>query len=287
MEEVEVAAAVGAGVVLVVVASVLVRRRGSGETQSVAGYRRALDVLGQVAEGEHRPRQPGPGGPSGPGAPTAAPSGRPDRMAPGRLDDVQTEAGGRRSALAPDEGLARRDRSLLVMEHPARRVGPALAVLVAAVAVGGGAAFFIVRSHHSTRPPKQATTTGSRGHTATRHEPTKRNLATRQSTAPAPPSRYLASSSTGSSATYAPATSTYSLTVGASTGDCWMSVTSASGTTLLAKTFAPGAPATITLTGHSTVVLGAPRAARLEIDGAPVVLPSATGVPYTVTISPA
>ena len=284
MEEVEVAAALGAVAVLVVIASLLVRRRASRETQSVAGYRRALDVLGQVAEGEHRPRQPGPGAPDGPWGSRSAPPERPGRMAPGRLDGVHTEAAVRRSSVAPDEGLARRDRSLLVMEHPARKLGPTLAVLVVAVAVGG-AAYLIVRSHHSTRPPAQAAS-GSRGRTTTRHEPTTHKRAKKQ-TSTAPPSRYLASSSTGSSATYAPATSSYSLTVGASTGACWMSVTSASGKTVLAQTFAPGASATISLAGRSTVVLGAPKSASLEIDGAPVVLPSATGVPYTVTISPA
>lgn len=286
MEEVEVAAALGAVAVLVVIASLLVRRRASRETQSVAGYRRALDVLGQVAEGEHRPRQPGPGAPSGPGAPRSALPERPDRMAPGRLDGVLAQAPGRRSGVAPDEGSVRRDRSLLVMEHPARKLGPTLAVSVVVVAVVGGAAYLIVRSHHSTRPPTQAATTGSRGHTKTSHEPTTHKRAKRQ-TSTAPPSRYLASSSTGSSASYAPATSSYSLTVGASAGSCWMSVTSASGKTVLAQTFAPGASTTISLTGRSTVVLGAPKAARLEIDGAPVVLPNATGVPFTITISPA
>jgi hypothetical protein len=293
MEEVDVAAALAAGIVLVVIVSVLVRRRGSGETQSVAGYRRALDVLGQVAEGEHRPRQTGPGGQRAvpadqravPADQRAVPAERTSRSVPPQFDDVGTEMGQRRGAAAPGQRLARRDRSLLVMERPARRIGPSLAVLAVVAAAGGGAAYVVVRAHHTTRPPKQATTTSARRHT--RHEPTKHERTTRGKATTTSPSRYLAASSTGSSATYAPATSTYSLTVGASTGACWMSVTSASGKMVLAQTFAPGASATVTLTGDATILLGAPKAARLSIDGAPVVLPSATAVPYTITLLPA
>lgn len=279
MEDVEVAVAVGTCIVLVAIVSVLVRRRGSRETQSVAGYRQALDVLGQVAGGERETRRHG--SPTS-GVPRVEAHESPSAAAPPRFDDVETETSQRRSTAARGTP-ARRDRSLLVMERPARRLGAPLAALLLIVVAGGAAAYLIVRAHRPTHPPKQPASTHSRSHTP----PAAGHKAAQQTTTTTGPPRYTAVSSTGSSAVYAPATSTYSLRIGATTSDCWMSVTSASGTTVLAQTFAPGASASLSLTGHSTILLGAPRSAKMSIDGVPVELPGGIQGPYTVTLSPA
>jgi hypothetical protein len=55
---------------------------------------------------------------------------------------------------------------------------------------------------------------------------------------------------------------------------------------VLAQTFAPGASASLSLTGHSTIVIGAPGAAKVSITGVPVVLPGGAGGPLTVTLVP-
>ncbi len=275
MEAVEVVAALGAGIVLVVIVSVLVHRRRSGEAQSVAGYRRTLDVLGQVAEGEAggaRSLEPPTSHP-----PKATPYERSSEAARARSSDPASGAVDRWGT------AARRDRSLLAMEHPAHRFGAPLAALLVVLVVAGGAAYLVVRTHHVTPASKQSTSAGSRRRTPS----TKRKHTAHTSPTTTAPHRYTAVSSTASSATYVPATSTYSLTVGATTADCWMSVTSASGTTVLEQTFAPGASVSLSLTGRSTILLGAPKAAEVSIGGVPVVLPSGIPGPYTVTLSPA
>jgi hypothetical protein len=87
-------------------------------------------------------------------------------------------------------------------------------------------------------------------------------------------------------ATYAPATTSYTLTVGASSGNCWMDVTSASGTTVLAQSLTAGTTHPLTLSGKATILIGAPTVAVLKIDNVPAVLPAGAGAPFTVTIIP-
>lgn len=266
MEEVEVAAAIGAGIVVVVIVSVLVRWRGSREAHSVDGYRQTLDVLGHLGGADRGASRQGSSGGDVPQ------TGYRQRVAkPANLDDL---GGGERPRITSSfvGAPGRRDRSLLVMDRPARHLALPLAALVLVLAAGGASAYLIERSHHVKHPPKESTSSHSHA---------------RAPTATTLPPRYSALSSTSSSATYAPATATYSLSVGATTSDCWMSVMSASGTTVLAQTFAAGASTSLSLTGHSTIVIGAPGAAELSIGGVPVVLPTGAGGPFTVTLSPA
>ncbi len=281
--------AFGAVIVVVVSASALFRRRGGREAQSVAGYRQTMDVLGHLGEarGIHRQGLPEAA------VPVAAPHERSKAAGAGRFDDAQSSRG-RSSTGVHGAPPRRRDRSLVVMERPARRLFAPLAVSVVVLAAVGGAAYVVVRGHHTTRPPAahrpaQASAhshshSHSHGQTHTHSHGHSQGHTSTPSTAPA---SYTAVSSTSSSATYAPVTSSYSLTVGATTADCWMSVTSSSGTTVLAQTFTPGTSASVSLDGGSTILLGAPRAAKMSIDGVPVVLPKGIAGPYTVTLSPA
>lgn len=305
--QVEVAVVLGVAVVLVVAVAAVVRRRRNSEAQSVAGYRQTLDVLGHLGGAERGvtalrtppPRSGHPAAVRGTArgdVPHTASRTTPRPAAHALLDAVPDQAQAPGPLTAQDRGgagrhagfddpgtdsrlvipigsgdaTARRDRSLLVMERPARRLGAPLAVLALVLAAGGVAAYLLARSHHAT-PPRQATSSHSH-----RHTPPTTTL----------PSKYTAVSSTGSSVTYAPATSTYSLTIGATTSDCWMSVTSSTGTTVLAQTFAAGATASLSLTGHSTIVIGAPGSAKVAIGDAPVVLPGGAAGPLTVTLVP-
>lgn len=263
-------AALGVGIVVVVIVSIVVRRRRSTEAQSVAGYRQTLDVLGHLGGTDRGRTQP----PTTGGLPRLGPRTADDEPSvtevPKHVDELGTEAR-RRGPIGPVDAPAHRDRSLQVMDRPARRLAAPIAAVVLVLAAAGAAAYMVVRSHHVTHPPKQAASSHSHGHT-----PTTTTL----------PTKYSAVSSTGTSATYAPDTAKYSLTIGATTSDCWMSVTSSSGTTVLAQTFAAGAKASLSLTGHSTVVIGAPQSAKLSIGGVPVVLPSGVPGPFTVTLVP-
>jgi len=263
---VEIAGALGAGIVAVVIVSAMVWRRRSTEAQSVAGYRQTLDVLGHLGGADRgvKSRPPGSGRVLRDAASEQSMSGvRAD------FDDLGTPA--RQPTGEQKDVPPRRDRSLMVMDRPARRLGAPLAALALVLAAGGAAAYLVVRSHHVTPPAKQAKSSHSH-HRA----PPATTL----------PARYTPVTSTASSATYAPATATYSLTLAATTSDCWMSVTSATGTIVLEQTFTAGATASLTLTGHATVVLGAPQSAKLAIGGVPVTLPNGMAGPFTVTFTP-
>ncbi len=237
-------------------------RRGRWEARSIAGYRRTMDVLGRLGDDDRAVGHPGARG-------TETPAGTGSRASPGVGSRASSGAGRGRSGVP----------SLVATQHPARR-GAAVAALVVVlvlVAVGIGA-FLLVRLHHGTRPLKQAA--GSRPHASVAPTVPSTTL----------PSSYTAVSATSSSATYIPRTAsgstTYSLLVGATTSDCWMSVTSSTGTTVLAQTFAPGATASVSLTGRATIVIGATGYAQLAIGGVPLVLPSGATSPFTVTLVP-
>lgn len=188
------------------------------------------------------------GRPRGPGQPAGAPT-RPLRPRPAR-------------------------RSLAVMDHGPRRLGaPVLAVAIVAVVVG-------VLLYVGAKPRHPAP--------AVSHTTDTTTTTTRQTTTTtSQPARYTAVSSTTSSATYAPATTSYTLTVGASSGSCWMDVTSANGTTVLAQSLTAGTTHPLTLSGKATILIGAPTVAVLKIDNVPAVLPAGAGAPFTVTIVPA
>ena len=109
---------------------------------------------------------------------------------------------------------------------------------------------------------------------------------TTTSTTTALPAAYTAVSTGPSDATYAPATAAYSLSVGATSGNCWMSVTTQSGKTVFAQTLAPGTSSAIPLSGRATVLIGAPTVAALSVGGIPLQLPSGIVGPFTVTLVP-
>ncbi len=253
-----VAVAIGAGVVVVAIAvAAAVRWRGARDAQSVAGYRQTLDVLGHLGGGDRRLR--------------VRTSHEPDREERGPEDPRRGPDPAALRAL--DDRTGRRDRSLAAMDRPAHGLGVPLLALVLVLAVGGAAAYAVVRAHHAGHPHGQSAGSHGHGHTSA-------------PTTTLPP-RYTAVSTTSSSATYAPRSTAYSLTVGATTTACWMSVTSSTGTVVLEQTFAAGASASVSLSGRSSILIGAPKAAEISIGGVPVVLPSAVVGPLTVTLVPA
>ncbi len=278
MGVVEVAVAVLCGVaVLAAVAFGAVRRRARGEAHSVARYRQTLDVLGHLGGGDRDLR----GQEEGSEGPRATPYQRPRTVEPVSVGDHGTErsAGPPAATLLSAQSLPsapsaaeplRRDRSLMAMERPARRLGVPAVALVVLLAAAGSAAYLVVRAHHGGPPPKRQASSHAKG---------------RKATLPTLPARYTPVSTTTSSATYALRSSTYSLTIGATTSDCWMSVTEANGTTVLAQTFAAGATASLTLTGHASIVIGAPNSASVTVDHVPLVLPAGIAGPFTVTLA--
>lgn len=262
-----------AGVAVVLAGVVLLGRRRSTEANSVRGYRQTLTTLQHL---QGHPRQDRPL--SGTGSAAAGATG----TGPASESGAIARASRRPPLAAPPSGppsARRAQRSLMAMNHGPRRLGAPVLALVILAAVIGAIVYVGVHSHHTT--PTASHTTSSTTHATHHHTSAKTTTTT---TAPA---RYVAVSTTTSSATYAPATSSYSLSVGASTGSCWMSVTKADGTAVLAQTFTAGSTRSVTISGRATILIGAPSVALLEIDNVPVVLPKGAQAPYTVTLAPA
>lgn len=252
MEEVEVVIGVVAAVAVVIAGVVLLARR--QPTDSVKGYRQTLSTL------EHLQDRP-------PHDRTRSPEGSGTEPPWGPARPVRPVPSGRRA-----------QRSLAVMNHEPRRMGGPALVLVVLAAVVGAIVYVGVRGHHTTpSASKKTDTTGTSHH----HRP-----APTTTTTTTQPARYKAVSTTTTSATYAPTTTTYTLTVGATSGSCWMSVTESNGTTVLAETLTPGTTHSLSVSGKTTILIGAPSVATIKIDAVPAVLPAGALAPFTVTLVP-
>lgn len=304
-------------VLVVLIAAILIavglRRRRESELHSVQGYRRRLQTLGQLQErssssvrllGQDRPGHPagvaGRDEPDRPGErwPDASPVGAGARRPPLAGGDRPGRApGGRRPPMLEDDRLPpvpvppswdvprRRVSQLSSRNHWPRQLAGPVAVIVAGVVIVGIIAAFAgsgkpgARAGSGTGGNGSATSSGgghADGSSGKKTQPTSTTL----------PSSYSPTTATATAATYVPPVSPYTLVVGATTGNCWISVTSG-GSTVLAQTFSPGTEQSLSLSGVATVLVGAPSVLTVTLDGAPVVLPSGFGSPFTMTLSPA
>ena len=66
-----------------------------------------------------------------------------------------------------------------------------------------------------------------------------------------------------------------------------MTVSTPGGTSIFTQTLTPGQSKTLSVTGESMVVIGAPSSLVVTVDHEPVVLPSGYGTPFTMTLQPA
>lgn len=208
-----------------------------------------------------------------------------------RFDDVSTGADHGRA----DAGNVRRDRAIEVMNRRPRHLagpiaaGAAVVVLIAVlVAIGG-------RSNHGTGAKATGATVTSapaarQGTTTTARSGTSGGRGTRGSrrvTGPTTPAQYVAVASSATSGTYDSPGASYTLGLSATSGNCWMQVSEvAAGTTPLAQTLTPGQQQSLPVQGEVKVLLGAPGAAAITLDGVPVVLPSGAVAPFTLTFAP-
>lgn len=319
----KIVAAAAAAIVVIAVVTWLVRRRSSDEVHSVDGYRHTLDtlqgirarsgsgtvrVLGGTAPGG----APAPGGDGGvPGAGTRSPADDadggsatgPDR--PLLFDEGEPAA----SATAASRRSRRnQDRAISAMNHRPRHLGgPALVAVVVLALL----ALVLVLGAHSHRPTAQGTSRGAVSRTTTtstarRSGPgstttTGAGSGTRSggrgaststpksttTTTTTLPQTYTAVTYTTTTATYTPPSGSYTLTLAATTGSCWLTVKSAGGAVLLSQTLTAGQAKPVTTSGQTTIVVGAPTVVRVTIDHRPVALPTGYQTPFTITLAPA
>jgi hypothetical protein len=267
---------------LVVGVAWLVRRRGGDETHSVEGYRSTHDTLGGMRARTSTVRVLGQ-------SEDASDPPRPPTRSLVFEDPVPTPT-------PPSLGRRGQDRAMSAMNHRPRRLGAPILVaavvvvlLVVVVVIGARA-----QHHHSgatatTTTASHAKTTSTTSHTGTTttagHGRTTTTTAPKATTTTVPTS-FVATTSTPTSATYVPPAPSYTLTLTATTGACWVTVKSSTGSTVFSQTLASGQTQSVPLAGASTIDLGAPSALTVTLDRKPVVLPNGYQTPFLMTFQP-
>ena len=178
-------------------------------------------------------------------------------------------------ALAPVPGEPAPDRSdpaIGFMNHrPRRLLAPGLAVLAVLVLV----VVLLVFGSHRAAPRHHAAATT----TTTTH-------ATTTTTTAPPPAVSAPQVTSASDATYAVASSNFTLVLSATSSECWISVTGPTGASVFSGVLAAGQQQTIPATGLVSVEIGAPSSFTATVNGAPVTLPSGYQTPLTLHFTP-
>ena len=283
-------------IIVVVVASllgaVLLRRRSHDDVHTIEGYHRVAHTLEVINEHPYGSRK------------TDAPVEVPKHAYPEstvRLTDSATvrltsppptavppvappETVERVGAITFDDTLApvpgepapeRSDPAIGSMNHrPRRLLAPGLAVLAVLVLV----VILLVFGSHRAAPRRHTAATTSR--TTTPHATT-----TTTTTAPSP-AVSAPQVTSASDATYAVASSNFTLVLSATSSECWISVTGPTGASVFSGVLASGQQQTIPATGLVSVEIGAPSSFTATVNGAPVTLPSGYQTPLTLHFTP-
>jgi hypothetical protein len=293
---------VAAVVVAVGVVVLLTRRVAHDDVHSVEGYHRSLHTLESI---NAHPLTSGSDDLPGQGANTAYPesavrvasrsTGRAaalpgsvppvpipplaDPDAPMTFDDA--EEAPPFSPPAPPRPV-RRDKAMISINHrPRRLAAPATAVAVVLVLV----IVLLLTGSHSVPPGgRHSAGKNSRHNGSTAPTPPRKKATTTTSTSTPPPAVSSPQAATTQSATYDVAATTFTVTLTATSGACWVDATSsATGTTLFSGTLAAGAQHSFSATGPVTLIVGAPTVLHAAVDGDAVVLPAGFQTPFTMS----
>jgi len=302
-------------VVAGMVAVVLLRRRSYDDVHSVEHYHRQLHTLeeirehtgsasdtaanGKVTEASATSARTAAAGSSTvrltdrdqPVIPPPPPPSVPESAARVRFDDTAPAEdrgdGGRTAFPHPD------DRAMHSIERPPWRLGTLVAVGVVVVLV----VVLIVTGLHSTTPTHHGSSTA----TTTAHTPSTvsghngANAAGRRgahhghgavttTTTTAAPAVSAPTAVTARGATYQVSAATYSLSLAAASGECWVEATNPStNAVLFSGTLLSGQSHIVAATGPVTVIAGAPGAFVATVNGVPVTLPAGSQAPFTLT----
>ena len=281
-------------IIVVVVASllgaVLLRRRSHDDVHTIEGYHRVahtLEVINEHPYGSQKtdapvevPKHAYPEStvrltdsatvrltsPPPTAVPPVAPPETVERVGAITFDD----------ALAPVPGEPapeRSDPAIGFMNHrPRRLLAPGLAFLAVLVLV----VVLLVFGSHRATPRHHAAATTSR--TTTPH-------ATTSTTAPLP-AVSAPQVTSPSDASYAVASSNFTLVVSATSSECWISVNGPTGASVFSGVLAAGQRQTIPATGLVSVEVGAPSSFTATVNGSPVALPSGYQTPLTLHFTP-
>ena len=191
------------------------------------------------------------------------------------------------------------DKAMHSIDHRPRRLGAPLAAIgVVTVLV---VVLIVTGLHSDTKPPHHgssstATTTTvhnsttvpahghGRGASAGAGGNGHRAGTTTTTTSTAPPAVSGATAATPHAATYDVAAASYSLSLAASSGECWVEAENpATGTVLFSGTLFSGQSHIVSASGPVVVIAGAPGAFAATVNGVPVTLPPGYQSPFTLT----
>jgi Domain of unknown function (DUF4115) len=191
----------------------------------------------------------------------------------------------------PPPPPAHRDKAMTSINHrPRRLAAPAMAVAVVLVLVvvlllAGSHKVPPSRTHSSNKNSGHSGHNGPTGSTPPTTPPKKRTTSTTSTPPPTAVSAPLAA--TPQSATYDVADSTFTVTLAATSGSCWVDATSsATGATLFSGTLAAGGQHSFSATGPVTVIVGAPTVITTTVDGGAVVFPAGFQTPFAMSFVP-
>jgi hypothetical protein len=172
-----------------------------------------------------------------------------------------------------------------INQRPRRLGGPLAAIAAVVILV----VILVAAGLHSNTPSHRGgnstSTTVTHSHSGT-HAGSGAPHTTHTTTTTAPPAPSVSAPANTSpyTATYQVADASYSLELGAKTGECWVLATDTStGKVLFTGTLSSGQTQTIAAAGPVTVVAGAPVAFSAAVNGAPVTLPTGALAPFTLT----
>lgn len=306
---------IGVVIVVAVVLAVVVRSRTQDDEHSVEHYHRQLHTLEEIQSHPVSDRENGNGNGNGKedadyparafrvsgsstvrlteaGRQIVPPVPPPPVPNPGRPvtfgdedDDGEKSAGDPETdadKVPPTFMTGKDDRAMHGINHrPRRLAGPAAAVAAVLVLI----VVLIVTGVHTGSPSHH----GKSANTPTTVTPTHNHPRTGAShpaettSTTAPPAVSAPQGATAHTATYQVAVSSYSLSLSANGGECWVQATDATtGSVLFSATLFSGQSHTIAATGPVTVIAGAPGAFAATINGAGVGLPPGNQAPFTL-----
>jgi len=285
-------------VILGAVAALLVRRRTHDDVHSVDHYHRQLHTLEEIRAHPPPGQENGNGEATFPASafrvsgstvrltesgktvvPPVPPPPVPNPAEPVTFDD---DDGPGPEPVPATFMSGSEDRVMHSINHRPRRVGGPVAAIVAVMAL---IAVLIVTGLHSNTPTHHPHASGTATTVRPGTHPSSRHPASTTTTSLlAPPAVSAPTASTAHAATYRVAVASYSLSLAATTSQCWVEVTdTATGSVLFTATLFSGQSHTIAAGGPVTVIAGAPGAFSATVNGSAVTLPPGYQAPFTLT----
>jgi hypothetical protein len=289
-------------IIVVVVASLLgallLRRRSHDDVHSVEGYHRQIHTLEVISEhpaGSEAPSDAAeppkhafpesavrltdsttvriiaapPEAVPPPTVPPAVPPPEEEAAVALSFDDAPPTPPGHRPAWMQDRAIGTMNRRPRQLAAPALAVAAVTALVVVLLVLGSHKS---TPGHHRVATPTGITTTS---------RPT-----TTSTTTPPLPNVSAPHATSAADATYEVGSNSYTLTVSATSSECWIDVTGATGAGIFSGILDPGQHQTIPATGLVSVEIGAPSSFAANVNGTAVALPAGYQTPLTLHFTP-